>query len=730
MLSRNIRLLCLISAGICCAAPVAQACGPDFSMLLYNRQDVLFSPIGCEFAMDATTFAARPSFKFNVGTGSARYPYDPALARAEIELRDLSPPQQEALRAMRQAPDGDTAFALGSALPPAIRLYTAAAVDFHRGRDDAPAEASENPSTEENAAAAANLRRMARQRAEQRFREVLALPEEDARERAVWAAFMLGRTLRADDRRQEAAASFQHTRALAMNGLPDPLALAEASLGEEAGIFFATGHFASAAALYADQAAQGAEGGVASLRMVAKRLLADRETLRAHIADPLLQRLLVSYVLSLYENNRVTVASRWDRPQLETPPSQAMFALIDAAEASGSEHLVQADRLAALAYDAARYDLAARFVNQAEGPLAAWVGAKLAMRRGDTTAAAQHYAEAARAFPQLGEGLGNNPRQPRLVLAERAILLLARTDYLQALAQFYAVGKEYWPDLAFVAERVVTVDELKDFVDRQVAKPPLPSPPPADNAASAAHDTDDDTWPAARLRDLLARRLVREGRMAEAAPYFHDPGDRRFGVSSWRQGRPHFSIPDAGAETEAYSQALQSAGKAWNPIERARALFAAARIARSAGMSIMGYELAPDYFMHDGAFAFLEAAPETQDRMLIGSDETERFRASAANPEKRFHYRYRATDLAIQAAEALPHRSQAYAAILCQATGWLLDRDPSGAQEIYLRYVRNGPRVRWAADFGRNCPEPDYDRAAGMMVRETLAPLVPPLRHP
>ena len=61
-----------------------------------------------------------------------------------------------------------------------------------------------------------------------------------------------------------------------------------------------------------------------------------------------------------------------------------------------------------------------------------------------------------------------------------------------------------WDDAAFVAERVLTADELKAFVDRQ----PLPQP-------KANQNEGDD--PVVRLRYLLGRRLVREDRYKEAA---------------------------------------------------------------------------------------------------------------------------------------------------------------------------------------------------------------------
>jgi hypothetical protein len=65
----------------------------------------------------------------------------------------------------------------------------------------------------------------------------------------------------------------------------------------------------------------------------------------------------------------------------------------------------------------------------------------------------------------------------------------------------------------------------------------------------------------------------------------------------------------------------------------------------------------------------------------------------------------------------LPPRSQAFAAVLCNGSNWLIDRDPPTAQALYGRYVKDGPYVPWANRFARACPEPDFDGAATLKWR-------------
>jgi len=142
-------------------------------------------------------------------------------------------------------------------------------------------------------------------------------------------------------------------------------------------------------------------------------------------------------------------------------------------------------------------------------------------------------------------------------------------------------------------------------------------------------------------------------------------------------------------------------------------LFAAATLARQNGMEMMGTEAAPDYFSNDGAFDF-GIGQQKLDGPYITDDERKRFEASAAIPDQRYHYRYVAVDEVSRAADLLPPRSQAFAAVLCTATGWMLDTRGADEQvhNLYARYVQEGPYVPWAANFGRDCPEPNFDDAA------------------
>jgi hypothetical protein len=90
----------------------------------------------------------------------------------------------------------------------------------------------------------------------------------------------------------------------------------------------------------------------------------------------------------------------------------------------------------------------------------------------------------------------------------------------------------------------------------------------------------------------------------------------------------------------------------------------------------------------------------------MAEGEVQRQQATVAQPDERFHYRFVATALASKAADHLPHSSQAFASVLCQASSWGTSLQEQSA--FYRRYVEEGPYVVWAGDFGHQCHQPDF----------------------
>ena len=674
------RLLCL---SLSLPLGHAWACGPDFPLrLLDNRaQSLAELPEGSfRFEISRLGQAIAGLKPTTEATRNPDYSYDDVSSyveqRTKAEQLGLTPPQQAVVERLRALSDVEQVATEAANLPAELRLYAVGAAAFTAGDH---------------------------QRAVGAFQQLLALPADERRLRSTWAAYSLGRALFAmsaeagsgepavllDQSRQ----AFRQVRELSIAGFSDPLELGVASLGEEARVAYTADDWDSAIGLYATQNLQGSPVGYSSLLQLAGGLSVEpEERLRTLLKAKAVQRLVTAYLLS-----RV---GWWDG---EEPSGEKT--LVKLLQASAQGNLEDADRLAAVSYQHGDYTSAKAFVDKAaDTGLAWWVRAKLALRDGDKAGAAAAYANAAQAFPKDESWGGRRTPdwdyetvQPKCrVDGESAILALQRGEYLQAFDQLYRGQYNYWYDAATVAERVLTVDELKQYVDAQVPAPPPLSQQDRDNYVPLSV--------AANLRNLLGRRLLREGRYDEAPDYFDNP--------------------ELQAKARAYGQLREDAESKWLPTSRAEAYFNASVIARRSGMQLLGYEMAPDYASLEGNYSFepveLKVGP------LVAEGEVQRQQASAAQPDVRYHYRFVATALASQSADHLPHTSQAFAAVLCRAVGYNSSLEEQSA--LYQRYVKEGPYVEWAWDFGHQCPEPAFDQANKRYVTQALAPVRSALR--
>jgi hypothetical protein len=659
----SLKYLALVGGSLCLVATVTWACGPFFpSLLLENRAATLKTAPFDSFGFEVSHLVPRPDSVLQPVEPTPGWMDDRHKQYASAEAEGLTPAQVEQIDEMRNAKTVAEADPIGHDLPAAIRLYTDGAVAYHMGDFN---EASKN------------------------FRAVLDLPPAEGAPRSIWALYMLGRIAQQSDDDRLASEDFDQLRDRVLKGAPDPLGLAVASIGDQAKPLFDRAvqritkgalqdgspdtrafaqDMAKAVALYQRQAAYGSNMAIDSLLEVSQLLLATPNALAATIGDPGIQRLLVAYVMANTSETDDSDAAEPD-PQL--------VAVLAAIEKAGLDHVAGADRVASLAYRLGRFDLAAALADKAPGPLADWVKAKLSIQKGDLAAAATLYASVIHTFPAQSNSSS-------VALGEAGTLALARGEYLQALELLYQSGDEHWGDTAYVAERVLTTQELKQFVDAEV--PAVAAKPSTD-----PNDTPDETL-AEKLRDLLARRLVRDGDIPTALPYFYDEKTRQAAVD--------------------YQTALDDASHAWFSTDRAAGWYEAAVLARESGMEMMGTETAPDELIYGGDFdTDVWKTPPTGPFVTDG--EVKRFADQKTQPDLRFHYRYIAVDEASKAADLLPQRSQAFAATLCAAAGWM--RQTAGADDrakaLYHRYVHDGAVVPFARNFGRDCPEPDFEEA-------------------
>jgi hypothetical protein len=695
----------------------ALACGPNFPwQLLDNRDETTSEPVALSFPLEASRLVAAPgddlraveSIDPTTWTGNATMAEPEAVVAEREEAlsgdwRTLVGPDSEPdalaakLAAARGAADGDAAMAAGAGLPPAVLNYIAGAVEFLADRFDT---------------------------AMPYFEAIDRLPTEQRQIRAIAAAYMQGRVYQQRGEMALARTAFQAARRYAQAGAPDPMGLAVASLGEEARIDLVEAGLvkpppwpvpasdaddakvasliADAVRLYADQAARGSKMALLSLREVAERLVARERELKLSAVDPLVRRLLVAYV----------VARNSDYPWGNDLAAEKIARVVDAvasqpAPGAGDD----LDRLAALVYMGGRYDLAERLTAETRRPLGLWIRAKLALRRGDRAAAVRDWTAALKGAEEADSAVLDEPAKTRL-RGEVAVVRLSQGEYGDSLRLLFPLASTYWGDVIYIAERVLTVDELKAFVDG--LPPSRPATPAAVNNIWGA-----DFVPADRLRPVLARRLVRVGRTGEAVAYFPAP-------KTTDQGDSQYATAE---EARNYLAAIEAAKPGWpfdwpwQRVARAEAVFKVATLDRERGMELMGTEGPPDVTVLSGAFAYGvgQAKPEgrsTSPSALLGPDEASRFAASAPRPDFRFHYRGIAADRALAAADLLPQRSQAYAATLCWAARYAIDSgDQAKLEAIYRRYLANGAYQAWARDFGKTCPDPDFDGARTFWMR-------------
>jgi len=539
--------------------------------------------------------------------------------------------------------------------------------------------------------------------AREAFEQLLALPEAERRDRSVWAAYMLGR-ISHGSAPADAARWYRTTRELAAGGYTDELGLATASIGWEAQLAYRQRQFLRAINLYTEQLVAGDDTADESLSMV---LAAMSE--KDAVSDDDLDRIA-------RDRNGCAIVTAW----VATNAWRSRYGedsrlgprFIDAIVRNGVEGVVYAELIAWISYQNGRFDLAERWIKAADpaSPNAMWVRAKLLLRAGQIEAATQlmraHVAaiaadDATRILLPWGWAELSGPPETwgdaRIDIArgELGRLLLATQRYQDALDMMLAAG--LWQDAAYIAERVLTIDELAAYIAR----------------GFVAKASDEEDVPASTLlANLFARRLMRAGRYDDAIAAFAPDA---VGIDTKE------TLRDLARQLQSSiafgRDPTQAAGK------RADALWRAACIARKHGLELLGTEGGPDFAVWDGHFEQSESpfgpvehlydknyneqpGPVELPQQLVppSADELARYTASACDPMVRFHYRFLAADLGWEAAALMPDGTDATAKVLCQAGSWIKLSSPQRADRFYKALVRRcgktalgieAARLRW-----------------------------------
>jgi len=542
------------------------------------------------------------------------------------------------------------------------------------------------------------------------WKALLARPVGERRHRTVWATFMLGRL---DEQTDPAAAveGYRRARALVAEGFDDSIGLATASLGREARVELGRGDLVRAIHLYREQLA-GDGRALTSLRWASASVLeAEPATMAAVANDPEARDIVTAYLASS--------SSWWS--DVSTFPRQRTAAWLDAVEAAGARDLARADLLAWTAYQQGLMTEAERWLARSttDTPIARWIRAKLLLRAGRLLDGERLLGATAQGFPIAerwrvwrpedgGMGLAAPHRE---ATAELGVVRLARADFAGALVAFVEAG--YWTDAAYVAERVLTPDELARLVDRRW-------PAPASGPPTEEHlwDPDDAGAVAWRMRWLLGRRLLRLGRGRVAEPYF---------------------TPAMRPALDEYVR-LQQAATRGTAGERAVALWRLAQLVHTQGMELLGSEAEPDWSAFWGNFAPYPTwrlretamprrlaarddswsadvrfhAPLPKRSVLrVTAEERRRLARHHVDAERRFHYRWTALDLAWKAAQRMPDDADATADVLCVAGSWYAAFAPHDADRFYKALVRRCRRTALGREAGRRRWFPPCGGGAG-----------------
>ena len=658
--SSRLRPFLVVTTIVLGCSPIAhlQACGPDFPNRYFDApaEQILAAP-EAYFWQEVALIAGvtTPSPRDSGGTESKTSLDDIEELKAVLEQHGLSGEQLE------------TTIAAYAQLRE--RLGHLSAEDL---REKMPADVPTEFTLYLEGARA--YKQNDRQAATAAWEQLLALPASERQHRSTWAAYMLGRMATTPE---EATARFRQVRELATEGFADSQNLSVASWGWEAKAYLDADQLTEAADLYLRHYQAGAPSALNSLSIVMGRVFdqsryaSDKDNpLYGFARDATARRLWTAYLLSLgtdryywdeHYKQRVTDACR-----------QWVRILRDEDVASIDEY----DRFAWLAYKSGYLDLAKEWLAIAppKAGAAPWLSAKIALREGDLPLATRSM-EAALRSPELS-------RYRPLIYAELGRVYLAQDKPQEALTAWLLGG--HWEDAAYIAERVLSTDELIAYVNDRldtVVTTALASR--AENIlvpATATPITGTLESNRQELRGLLARRLMREDRLDEALAYF-DTGTR--------------------PEADRYLAYVQSAYDGSRPADaRAASFWNSALLTREHGMVLFGTELFPDNKIWNGSFQFwgdpatLRQELARYERGVLAPTHDELLRLqSHPVPNKRYHYRYRAAELGGWAAALLPNNSEDTADVLYTAGSWLKYRDPKAAEPFYQALVIRCPNT-------------------------------------
>lgn len=525
------------------------------------------------------------------------------------------------------------------------------------------------------------------------FEAVLALPPEERRYRTTWALYMLGRMA-------AMAQQYPELAALHPEIVTDPLPLFEMVRQSTAEGFVNSDDMA--AGTYYQEALLAAEAcdPVKELHALARYSLAGNQHTTWSLKQASLKLANMETIPSDVLADRLSRSAlvAFAASHVDARPKQAERILTDLNTSGLELTTYESGRLAWIAYALGRIDEAKALVRLApEDPYAIWTESRLKLRSGDLEGAVALLEKAVplfernEAWEHFEDRRSGNGYKPFDALQnEQGILSLARDRYVDSL-DLFLLGRS-WVDAAYVAEHVLTLDELLLFY-RKCEKEKRYTEPHAGHLYGTvysrppswawARDASMDKPPLPsqldRLRVLVGRRMLREKRYTGAVELF---------PVTWR----HLAVAYV-HHRRAILTAQDNKSRAFHQVQSAHLL-------RHWGMELTGYEADPDFTYVEGQYFYqrtsaLRSEPESWHRFaaravaqndfvsLFGEWEPEAFDEQWMNdlpdfipliqptreerrrldlnsfkPYHRWHYRFIAAGIFERAAGLLPDQTE------------------------------------------------------------------------
>jgi len=484
-----------------------------------------------------------------------------------------------------------------------------------------------------------------------RWKELLNLPKKERLYRTVWARYMI-----ADSHRYVDTEAYIKENELlrqdVKNGFKDSQGLGIATYGNE-GFYFKNAHdYKDAIKQYYYHYLNDGKGAAESIKFTIYDLFEqDEEKVIPVAQDPLSREIVTKFLISIYSS------SAHDKDREIWLETLKKLKIKDAS---------LTDRLAWVAYRNGDFVLTKRYldITTEDSVIKHWLSSRLAFRNGKDEKAMQHLLQVSRLLKQTPQNYflydqdiyyhgSSYEKLEKFNLGEIGLLHLDKGQLQQSLNFFFM--SEYWEDAAYLAERLLTIDEMKEFI---VNKEKILS-------------TKKKLFP--QLKHLLARKMTRAGRWKEAIPYFPEE--------------------EAQKVKEIFENIKNGQDLKFSQKERAGFLWKASCISRDWGMTLLGTELYPDAYIYGGSFEISSIGEyrielENESKIKMTNLEKFRLKTSPSKPVKRYHYKYIAAELAWKAIQLMPANDTETAKCLIIAGGWLKAKDPKAADRFYKELVR------------------------------------------